>query len=294
MRSRFAFVLPVFAILAVTLACASQAVPTATPASADTSVPPTVEPVVQSTATPEPPGPCDNILFPFIPGNQWIYQSKSDDGSQPSKIGLTVDKVENAKATINALDMSTGVITQTVAECENGAIKNYPALTQKMLIGSAAAGNFTLDYVSGVFAPAEAAFTDNNWLYQWTSDFIASGSLQVDDEGSPMQIVLQASPVHFDWKTAGAGDAAFESITVPAGTFEKALKVQRQALIDISIAAEGASVKGKLILQTTQWYAPATGLLKTQIDSGNITYLGMTFPVELKNTVELVEFRHGQ
>jgi hypothetical protein len=273
-KSKLAILPAIVVLLAAALACGTQS--------------------AGGTDQPVAAGPCYNVLFPFVPGNQWIYQSSAENGSEPSKLGLTVDKVENSSATINALNMSTGIITQTVAECDNGAITNFPALTQTMLIGNAAASDFNLEYVAGVFAPAESAFTGSDWLYDWTSDFNATGSVQVQYEGETMTIVLQDSPVHLAWQTAGSGDAAFESVTVPAGTFDRALKIQSVMTLDISLTAEGMSVSGTLILRTTQWFEPFTGLLKSQIDSGDVTYLGLTFPISVKDTVELVEFRSGQ
>jgi hypothetical protein len=274
MKSRSATLLAVVVLLFVSLACGTQS--------------------VNGTDQPVAAGPCNNVLFPFVPGNQWIYQSSAGDGSEPSKLGLTVDKVENSSATINALNMSTGVITQTEAECDDGAITNFPALTQTMLIGNAAASDFNLEYVAGVFAPAESAFTASDWLYDWTSDFNATGSIQVQEQGGTMTIVLQDSPVHLAWQTAGSGDAAFESVTVPAGTFDRALKVQCVMTMDMSLSVEGMSVSGRLTLRTTQWFEPFTGLLKSQIDSGDVTYMGLTFPISVQGTVELVEFRSGQ
>jgi hypothetical protein len=303
MKTRHVFIPLAIIILIMLPACGSKA---AAPAAIPPTRPPvqaTSQPVASATALPtatltvlptatEPPaGPCDNLLFPLVPGRQWIYQVTGTSGGQPKKIGLTVDKVEASKATIDALDMSSGVITQTVAECDNGAILNFPSLTQMMLVGNAASSDFTVKYVSGVFAPAQANFKDNNWAYQWTTDLTATGTIQVQDEGTQTQIVMKDSPLHIDWKTSGSGDAAFESVTVQAGTFPKALKVQRQVQSDVSLVANGTPVKGKIVLQTTQWYEPSTGLLKSQVDSGNIVYMGMTFPIQLKNTLELVEFR---
>jgi hypothetical protein len=283
MRSRSALIFALFIILAATLACGSQ---TRSPA-IGSPLPPEAAP----SLTPEPSGPCYNILFPFVPGYQWIYQVDSQDGNGPSKFNLTVNKIENSQATINALDMSTGVISQTIAECVDGAIKNYPAMTQKLLIGNAITSDFNMEYVSGVFSPTEAAFSNSDWLYNWIADYIANGNIQIQEAGDVINIVVQDSPVHLTWQTTGSGDNAFESVTVPAGTFDRALKIQREMQMDGSIVIQGISVTGKLTLRTTQWYEPFTGLLKSQIDSGDLTYMGMTFPIDMKGTVELVEFR---
>jgi len=49
--------------------------------------------------------------------------------------------------------------------------------------------------------------------------------------------------------------------------------------------------QGTLKIKTTHWFLPYTDLLKVQIESGDLTYMGMTFPVTLSGKVELVEFR---
>lgn len=290
MKSNKLLVFPILALLLVTLACGRTTSPAPV---ASTEQPVAAQP--QMTDAPvETGGPCDNILFPFVTGYQWVYATKTDDTSTPepsSQLGLTVDKVEGSVATINALDVATAVVSQTTVQCQDGAILNYPALTQKMLLGNAMTSDFTLEYVSGVFAPAEAAFTDNNWQVQWEADYIANGTVAVNADGDAMDIILQDSPVHITWQTAGAGDAAFESITVPAGTFDRALKTSRKVTMDISFSMDGFSVTGKLTLDTTQWYEPHVGLLRSQIDSAEIKYMGMSFPIVVNGIVELVEFR---
>lgn len=291
MRSKSLLVFPLLILLIVTLACGRSSDPVS---GTDQPVVDGPSSMTDAPVASAPPGPCDNILFPFVPGTQWIYATKTDDTSTPeapSQLGLTVQKVEESIATIDALDVSTGVITETLARCDNGAILNYPALTQKMLLGGALASDFNLEYVSGVFAPAESVFIDNNWQVQWEADYIANGTVTVQADGEDLEIILQDSPVHLTWQTAGAGDAAFEPITVTAGTFDRALKTMREVTMDISLSADGLTVSGKLTLNTTQWYAPHVGLLRSQIDTAELTYMGISFPIEVNGIVELVEFR---
>jgi len=61
--------------------------------------------------------------------------------------------------------------------------------------------------------------------------------------------------------------------------------------IDVSLATTLGNIRGTLKVKTTNWLLPYTGLLKTEIESGDLTYMGMTFPVILSGRVELVEFR---
>jgi len=56
------------------------------------------------------------------------------------------------------------------------------------------------------------------------------------------------------------------------------------------VPVAGLPVTGTLTLRTTQWYEPFTGLLKSQIDSGEVSTLGINLPIAVKGTIELVEY----
>jgi hypothetical protein len=268
MRSNPALRFALFLILASSLACSTPSI----------------------SGTKQSYGPCDNVLYPFFFGAHWVYQIDKQDGSAITKFGLTVVKVADSQATIDSLDMSTGITTQITADCDNGAIRNFPIISQNMLIGNTVASDFDMEYVGGLFAPAQSAFIDNDWLYNWTAEYIVSGTIQAQVEGETLSIVLQDTPLHMTWQTAGSGDAAFEPITVPAGSFERALKIENVISMDISLTLAGLPVNGKLTLRSTQWFEPFTGLLKAQIDSGEVSALGVNIPVAVKGTVELVEY----
>lgn len=242
------------------------------------------------TETPPPSGLCANPLYPLLTGHQWIYQVSSEQESEPRKIGLTVEKVEENKATVNALDMTTGVITQTVAECDGTAIQNYPSMTLSMILSGYLEGEINTEYVSGVFSPPYEDFVANNWALTWDGDYIARGDIRVQDEENQITIIVKDSPLHLNWITAENGAPVYETVTVPAGTFENALKVNREMDIDVSLATTLGNFQGTLKIKTIHWFLPYTGLLKTEIESGNLTYMGMTFPVTLSGKVELVEF----
>jgi hypothetical protein len=235
-------------------------------------------------------GPCDNVLYPFFIGAHWVYQVDRQNGSDPTRFALTVTKVADSQATVEALSLSTGVTTQVIADCDQGAIRNFPLLSQDMLFGDLVTSDFSMTYVSGVFAPAQEVFLANDWNYNWTADYLLNGTVEAKIEGETIPITLKDTPLHMVWQTAGVGDAAFEAVTVPAGTFERALKVTNTASTDITFDLAGLPVTGSLTLHTTQWFEPFTGMLKSQIDSGEVTALGISFPVELKGSVELVEY----
>jgi hypothetical protein len=291
--------IPAVILLVVTLACSTQKSQPVTgqPAigqpvlSQQTTAPSPAGPSPTPTETPPPSGTCANPLYPLVPGYQWIYQVSGEQESEPSKIGLTVEKIEENKATVNALDMATGVITQTIAECDGTAILNYPSMTLDMILSSYLEGEINTEYVSGVFSPSFEDFIANNWALTWDGDYIARGDIRVQDEENQMTVIIKDSPVHLNWNTAENGTPVYETVTVPAGTFENALKVNREMDIDVSLATTLGNFQGTLKIKTIHWFLPYTGLLKTEIESGDLTYMGITFPVTLSGQVELVEFK---
>jgi len=291
--------IPAVILLVVTLACSTQKSQPVTgqPATGQpvlaqlTTAPSPAAPSPTPSETPAPSDTCANPLYPLVPGYQWIYQVSGEQESDPGKIGLTVEKVEENKATVNALDMTTGVITQTIAECDGTAILNYPSMTLDMILSGYLEGEINTEYVSGVFSPSFEDFIANNWALTWDGDYIAQGDICVQDEENQMTVIIKDSPVHLDWETAENDTPVHETVTVPAGTFENALKVTRDMDIDVSLVTTFGNFRGTLKVKTTHWFLPYTGLLKAEIESGELTSMGMTFPVTLSGKVELVEFR---
>jgi hypothetical protein len=276
--------LPWLVILLAALACGRQAGP-----AAGYQGPAALDPTW--TSAPAPAGPCANVFYPLVPGYQWIY--KLDDGDDQmdddTRLGLTVSSAEGSQAQVDMLDISTGLVTHTTADCRDGAIINYPALTLGTLFGDIVTGELAVTYVEGIFMPAEADFAAAGWDLDWTGDYIASGAVTVQDEGEAITSTLQESPVHLEWSMDGQ-----ETVTVEAGTFANAYKVTRKAIVDGTVQAEGMSVQGRLILTTEQWFAAGVGLLKSEVESASLSYMGISFPVQVNSRAELVEFRPGE
>jgi hypothetical protein len=67
-------------------------------------------------------------------------------------------------------------------------------------------------------------------------------------------------------------------------------KITRKATLDVSLKVEGMSVKAQLIINTFQWHAAGVGQLKNVVDSAELDYMGITFPVEMAGRLELREF----
>jgi hypothetical protein len=276
--NRKGFIPATIVIILATLACGKSAQPT------DELQPAPIPIATQTTAA---DNPCANVLLPFAPGYQWIYQVEREE--QDKKIGLTVSTVENSQATLDMLDISTGVIVQTIVECEDGAIKNYPTLSLGMLFSEGMQGDMTITYVSGIYMPSEEEFQASNWNLAWVGEYIANGSLMVDYEGETATITLEDSPVRMEWQIAGQ-----EPVTIQAGTYNQAYKLIRRTEMDGKVDMGGFLIQGTMIIETGEWYQVGLGLLKSEVDTASFGFGGITFPVYMKGEVELVEFRSDQ
>src|SRR5512136_3147784 len=172
MKNKTLIFISIFIIVAVSLACGK---------SSDTGGNP--QPGAAATRTPDYSGPCANVLYPFIPGRQWIYQrmGAGQDGATPdpltSKFGLKVEEIADSRATLTSLDLSTGATTQTTAECREGAITSFPLLVISSLFGNYLMGDIQSEYVSGVFAPSKAELDAADWNMEWEGEYVTSGTV---------------------------------------------------------------------------------------------------------------------
>lgn len=282
------------------------AIPTATPAPSETPTPtplpptstPTPEPQIEGDGLIPPPpssGPCANTLYPLVPGNQWIYEVVSE--RETYQLSLTVSEVEGNEAMLNTLNMVTGVTTETKVVCEEGAILNFPLLMLDFLLGEVD-GSLEVERVDGLFSPAYQTFSSQNWDYAWTGEYTATGLIEIEDEGDHITGKLEESPVLIAWNTLGPGKATLGAVSVTAGEFPKAIKVQRKITInaDAEIDSEGETMalETVLVIKTSLWFAPNYGLLKQEVESAAIDIRGISFPIILDGSVELVEFRATQ
>lgn len=240
-------------------------------------------------------GACDNTFYPLVPGNQWIYEITSE--GETSQIGLTVTGINTNQATLNALYLESGITTEVTVECQDGAIVNFPILLLGFLFGDVD-GEMNLDHQGGIYMPSYQTFVANNWNYNWTSEYTASGVVEAVVEGDQVTGRLEESPLDMEWEIIGPGEAIFEGITVKAGDFPQAIKIQREATFDFTaeLVEEGQqiSLDAVLSLHTNHWYEPNMGLLKQEIDRASVKVYGVNFPITMEGSVELVEFRTGE
>lgn len=234
--------------------------------------------------------PCNNIFYPLVLDNQWIYQIQieGEDG-QPeiSELGLTVSDVNESSAVLATLNYDTGIVTQSTAECEEGSILNFP-MTEMNLVFGEAAGEMQLHYNSGVFMPSRADFEAENWTNTWETNFTASGLIYGTYDGETVTIDLSESPVKMSWKVVEKDG----TIQVPAGDFDDVVLIKRKLTFEATsfkatIQDQVIDVSTTLVLNSNMWYLPYTGLLKQELESATINLYGINFPIESIGIIEL-------
>ena len=284
------YLYPLIAILIIfTLSCSFL-----TPESAEeenvTSAEPEIIPTAEEVATKNPSQnlACNNILYPLLEGQQMVYKSTSPEGD--IKTGMTVATVEGNFATVDMLNMGTGITTQSTVECDAGTIKHFPAISMGTILGDMVAGEMTMEYVSGYVAPTEETLVAKNWDMAWESEYIMNGQITMEDEGESVTVTIDNSPVLMKWQTAGTG----QSITVEAGSYNNVIKITREMTMDISLDMSGMKLDSTLIILSTHFFEPYIGMVKMQIDEVSVQMQGMSFPIAMNETMELVEFRPAE
>jgi len=148
----------------------------------------------------------------------------------------------------------------------------------------------TMDYVSGYIAPTEETLVANNWDMSWKSEYLMNGKITMEEEGETVTVTIDNSPVLMEWQTAGTG----ESITVEAGTYTNTIKITREMTMDVATDMDGMQLESTLLVNSAHWFAPYVGMVKMEITEMSVKMQGMTFPVPMGETMELVEFRPAE
>jgi len=238
--------------------------------------------------------PCENIFYPLIHENQWVYQLDYEDQSltdSPTELALTVSEVYQSSAVLAALDYDTGVVTQSTVDCNDGAIVNFPITELNMVLGDVS-GALEFEYVSGTFMPSEKEFADSGWQMKWKTEYKATGEMNASYDGENLSIKLSSSPINMEWETVSTGG----SLQVPAGNFDEVVQIKRRMKIDVDsleavIEGQQINLSTTLTLDTSHFYAPRTGLLKQEFESASIKIFGINTPTETWGKLELKSYQ---
>jgi hypothetical protein len=258
---------------------------------------PTLSPTITATLPPHPPASsdvsgCYNILYPVKPAQHWDYYVTA--GSHSGNMGMTVVSVQGGFGNVNITNQSRGTNSNVQVVCDRDIILNFPFLNAETLLGDALNGTVNVAYASGVLAPNEAAFNASNWALSWASQYIINGSGTIIYNGNTFNITLAPSNVTMNCQTLASGAAAFENVTVAAGTY-RALKVVCTVQGQVTGTANGSAISGVARAQSTQWFAPYIGPVKIRAEYANLEVFGITIPLNSggTGTIELTNFSPG-
>jgi hypothetical protein len=251
---------------------------------------PTYTPIPIPSATANPGGPCNNILYPVRMGQGWLYRVDRQ-GGQAQQINMVVAGAGGLQAIVGVTNLTSKAFSQATVDCDNGVIRSFPAIFGGLLLSNMALGGVNVQYLSGILAPSQAAFERANWNLAWSGTYSVSGSANnVPYQGANISIVLDHAPMTFTCQTAGAGNAAFENISAAAGNF-RALKVYCHISSQVVISINGQTGNGTLSGSSTQWFGLNTGLLRMVINSSDFNLSGLPVPSYVNTQVELLHFQ---
>ena len=250
--------------------CSGGATPTSAPSAATSSPPPTAPPPTPTTPPPTPTvassptpdigigGPCDHPYYPLRVGSSWTYHGSTGDWT------TTVQSVTAAGANIH-MDFGNSLTTDQVISCSDGAIVvPFGAMSGVNLSGSSLA-TVKITGQSGKFLPPAGEMEPGA---TWTSQFDMAG--EVNTGGTVNTFTAKV--------TQDFTSISRESVTVAAGTFADALKVNVGTAFDMSMSIGGSSISVPFSFEQTIWFAPGVGWVKSSADAAN---LGSDLGVEL-------------
>jgi len=250
-----------------------------------------------SPADPESPpaqalaGPCDNILYPLNPGNDWTYATEivGEDGQpETSQYSWSVSESTSSSVTLGTLFKESGVVLNAEVICKDGAIVDFPMSQLNMVFGDVE-GDIVYAFKSGTFMPSEQEFEAQDWTNTWDTNVEASGVITANFEGESMTINLASSPISMNWEVIGTG----QGVEVPAGSFTNAVLVNQDLTFDInslSITMEGQSfdIATTIKINSDMWFEPHVGLLRTEVKSMTMDLFGSAFPIDPMGYTELI------
>jgi hypothetical protein len=233
------------------------------------------------------------MLYPARPGNQWVYYVTTPGSS--GDVRLQIAAVEGTQAIVDVTDLRDGSTGRGFAQCDGDVILNFPLLGVQNIINNIVNGTMNMDYWAGVLAPNESAFVNSNWALSWVIDYQVYGSGSLVYNNRNFDFTISPSFVEMQCQTLASGDAAFEDVTVSAGSF-RALKVICRGVGEVNANVNGSQVSGFIHAQATQWFAPRIGLLYLQSDFVLLEVFGLSIPLNAPDhagTLELKSYQVG-
>ena len=252
--TRFAALSLLFAFAA---AC-SPVVPTPTP------VPPTPTP----TVTPNPAGLCANTLIPVKEGASWTYNNNVGT-SNLEQFTATITEVRPDGFSVAVSSAGNPTVNQDWT-CKPDGLVASDFNPGQGFMGLNVAGiqaNLSSANATGVIVPANV-----QQGAQWPFGIDMAGSLSQGNLSADLKGNIASS-----MQAVGT-----ESVTVPAGTFNNAVKVQGTSTVTVNASYQGINLPFTSTANLTLWFAPGVGWIKSTV-SGNLLGTAFSATTELQS-----------
>jgi hypothetical protein len=212
-------------------------------------------------------GLCVHPYFPVIEGQVWQYQSYDEgnniDTAEIFEISYTDIEGDQFTSLYRYFDPSGTedlVLISSTWECtEDGLLQvEYPAFQ----FGDAYE-SINIDYetieVSGITFPQPEQFVVGS---SWDLEYVVTMLTTIEDVGTYFSTTV------FKQNTEVMG---FETVEVPAGIFEDAVRLESRVEMEVTAEVEGNTITIPTTFTFTSWYAKGVGLLLslTEADLGS-------------------------
>lgn len=238
---------------------AVEAPTVAPPPDEPTAVPPTVAPTEEPMAEPTAAeattgdatlsGDCANAYFPVVEGRVYTYSS-SVAGFGVSNITQTYQDVTDNSFTIT-IDAGEGEPFVNTWTCTGEGMLS-PEFSQ---LPGGMEGVVSIDFVEaeGVTLPSEEMFQPGE---SWTTRYVAEATLGDAESGE----ITMVQTIEMTNDVVGV-----EAITVPAGDFEEAMRVDTTGVITMAMGDTGPTTT--FDMSYSAWYVRDVGLVRQEFAS---------------------------
>jgi hypothetical protein len=211
---------------------------------------------------------CYHPLFPVMEGASWTYDYESGEGytlriEETGEDTFTMSQtmegeVEGGEDMVYTVDWycsEDGLLRGTFGQLE--------LLSESAEMEGMEFSFETLEW-EGETLPAPELLEVG---YTWTTEYQLSGEMNLEGTTTTVDVTIV-----MDYTVE-----AIEEVTVPAGTFPEAVRVDNTSDIELSIAAGEINVPmSTMNFSSSTWYAEGVGMLKTET-----TFSGFSTDVEL-------------
>ena len=240
---------------APTAAPATEAAPTETPV-ALVEATPTVDPTAEALAAgPDGPvvmmGDCGNAYYPVAEGRAMTYRNSMEVMGESEFTTTYTDVTESSFTVTTEVDENEVVAISWVCTGEGMLSPEFSQMP-----GGVEGLSIEFVEADGVTIPTEEMFQPGQ---SWTTHYVANATMP--DMGAGEMTMVQT----MDMTNTVVG---IESVTVPAGEFADAVRVETSGTIAISLSMGGTPQPASTIeMVYTTWYVHNVGMVRQDFSS---------------------------